>query len=88
MGDMADYYMDLAIDAEFELERRAKDVYRFYEEGTLTWKTKSGDKLLITEMSNKHIVNSINMLTKKDKYLDQYTEAIVKILRRELKSRK
>ena len=71
-----------------ELERRAKDVYRFYEDGTLTWKTKDGNKLLITEMSDTHIVNSINMLIKKNKYLDQYTEAIVKILRRELKSRK
>lgn len=88
MGDMADYYMDLALDAEWELERRAKDVYRFYEDGTLTWKTKDGNKLLISEMSDTHIVNSINMLIKKDKYLDQYTEAIVKILRRELKSRK
>ena len=85
---MADYYMDLAMDAEFELEQRAKDVYRFYENGTLIWETKLGDKLLITEMSDKHIVNSINMLIKKDKYLDKYTEAIVKVLRRELESRK
>lgn len=86
---MADYYADLALDAEFELEARAKEVYEFYKKGTLVWKTKTGDKILVNNMTDSHIKNSINFLIGKEDYVyrDAYTSAIIDVLEMELKKR-
>jgi|AntDeeMinimDraft_6_1070357.scaffolds.fasta_scaffold26126_3 rRNA maturation endonuclease Nob1 len=87
MGDMADYYADLALNSQFDTSKMAKEAYDNYERGLLTWKTKSGEGIKVTEMSNKHLQNSINMLIRKHEDMDEVTEATIDILKRELKSR-
>lgn len=86
---MADYYADLAIEAEFELEARAEEVYEFYKKGTLVWKTKTGEKILVNNMTDSHIKNSINFLIGKENYAYRgaYTSAIIDVLEMELKKR-
>jgi len=83
------YNENLVINAELEIEARIKEIYKFYEKGTLIWQTKLGKKMLISEMTNKHIENTISFLINEKLSVneDAYHIAIIDILKTELKKR-
>jgi hypothetical protein len=54
--------MEIAAIKDFELELWL----RKRESGTLVWKTKQGDLIPIKNMSDTHIINTINLLQLKD----------------------
>lgn len=55
--------MEIATIKDFELELWL----RKRESGTLVWKTKQGDLIPIKNMSDTHIINTMNLLHLKDK---------------------
>lgn len=67
MGEMADYYMDKALDAEWE--QHEKDQYyngihhsqilSTYLKGELYWNSKDGTTTLIQNLSDNHLINLI-----------------------------
>ena len=66
MGDMADYYMDLAMqqDAEFEVECKLRQEHveqleKDYMMGVLKWNTQSHGKIMVTKMTKEHLENTI-----------------------------
>jgi len=77
MGDIADYYADLAMQVEFELQQideyynniHFNDLLKEYVKGKLHWVTKDGQQILIKNMTDSHLLNSIKWLNK----IKQYT---------------
>lgn len=64
MGDMADYYADLAMtikdeDDYFEEAQLLKEEYR---NGIAIWETKNGNCIKVSEMKDDHIINTYNYL--------------------------
>lgn len=77
MGEMADYYTDIAqmyadeygesiTDAAVVSEEIAK-IKKQYHKGKLRWESKDGSKKLISEMDNSHALNCLNLLTRRKK---------------------
>lgn len=72
MGDIADYYADLAMVAEFEHERidlyyndiYFKDLFSTHLKGKLKWVTKDGQQILIKDMTDQHLYHSRKWLDK------------------------
>lgn len=72
MGDIADYYADLAMQAEFEIQQideyynniHFNDLLKEYLKGKLHWVTKDNEQILIKNMTNSHLLNSIKYLNK------------------------
>jgi len=89
MGYIADYYTNLSLDAESELQAKAEEIYEGYKKGALVWKTKNGNKILVSNMTDSHIKNSINFFSRNKDYVyrDAYTSAIIDVLKMELKKR-
>lgn len=46
------------------------------EKGEITWKTKSGEVIPIKEMSNTHLVNTIQMLEKNNEVLEHIEDSL------------
>lgn len=93
MGDMADYYMDLAMqyDAEFEAEsklrqERVEQIEKDYMIGILKWKTKSGSKIMVSKMTVEHLENSIEFI-KRAHHDDEISQKWIEILGYELEKR-
>jgi len=74
MGEMADYYADLAIEAEYHWEYKDthyngihyKSLLMNYLKGELLWCTKDGNHILIQDMEDSHLLNSIRWIEKMD----------------------
>jgi hypothetical protein len=72
MGEMADYYADLAIEAEYHWEYKDthygdihyKNLLREYLKGMLYWRKKDGNHILIQDMEDSHLLNSISWIEK------------------------
>lgn len=87
---MADYYHELSIKEDSILESKADIVYNSYKKGDLVWKTKNSEKILVKNMAENHLRNSIIFLKKKhysNSYIDPYVSAIIDVLEMELKNR-
>lgn len=66
MGEMADCYMELAMqqEAEFEAEcyfiqEQIKQMEKQYMMGVLKWNTQSGGRIMVTKMTKEHLENTI-----------------------------
>jgi fatty acid-binding protein DegV len=87
MGDMADYYRDnedcdIYNDEVFNNEYY-EHIWVNYQKGKLHWTTKDGKRLLISNMEDSHILNTINHLKSKtesnlavDEWLDVFSAEI------------
>jgi len=72
MGEMADYYADLAMSDMFDDEHydefyndvHYKDILNQYLKGKLHWVTKDNRQILIKDMTNSHLLNSIKWIDK------------------------
>jgi hypothetical protein len=72
MGDFADDLMMRGLEAELRWEHHDthyndihyKLLLKEYLKGTLLWCRKDGNNVLVREMSNSHLLNSINWIDK------------------------
>ena len=70
MGEMADYYADLAMEAEYHWEYKDthygdihyKNLLREYMKGMLYWRKKDKNNILIQDMEDSHLLNSIRWI--------------------------
>lgn len=92
MGDMADYYMDLAMqqDAELEAERyhiqrRVEQMEKDYMMGVLKWNSLSG-KIMVTSMTKEHLENSIKFINKAH-HNEEISQKWIELLGYELEKR-
>lgn len=94
---MADYYADLAIQYEAEYEYYLeyyndiyyKDLFKAYQYKKLKWITKENNQILIQDMSDSHIANSINFLKRKlPNNQTEWLEELINILELEIRNRK
>lgn len=93
MGDMADYYMSLAMeqDAEFEAEcyfiqERVKQMEKQYMMGVLKWNTQSDGKIMVTKMTKEHIENAIAFIKRGNN--EEVSQKWIELLGYELEKRK
>ncbi len=91
MGDIADYYMDLAMEedakmeANIRLRQDALDLLeKHYMMGILKWTTLRGKKIMVTDMSTLHIENSIKMIKRNGYKNKEISRKWVEILEYEL----
>ena len=96
MGEMADYYADLAMQYEAEYEYHLEhyndvhysELFKKYQYRKLNWVTKDGQKILIQDMSDTHITNSINFLKRKlPNNQTDWLEELINILELEVRNR-
>jgi hypothetical protein len=92
MGDIAEYYMDLAMeqDAQWQAERyfiaeAVKNMEKKYMMGVLSWTTIEGEKILVQNLSDKHLENCIAFQKRKDK--EEVGDKWLELLGYELKKR-
>lgn len=93
---MAEYYFNVALEqmVKEDMNRKSQEeacetLLESYKMGIAEWITKSGDTLLITDMTNEHILNTLKFLTSKTKKERNYlTDTWIVILRAETKKRK
>jgi hypothetical protein len=72
MGEMAEYYEDMAIAQEMAWEYHDKhynnihykSFLKFYMKGELFWCKKDGNHVLIQNMEDSHLLNSIRWIEK------------------------
>lgn len=62
MGEMADYYAALSMQAEFDGDAfngyYYNHIWTDYQKGKLKWATKDGQEILIKHMLDNHLVNT------------------------------
>ena len=94
MGEMAEYYMDLALEEQFiwEAEQREREdevnlMERQYMMGVLKWGSINGP-IMVTKMSEEHISNCIEMIKRSDYPNDEISHKWVELLGYELEKRK
>lgn len=95
MGDMADYYMELAMEQECKdeadrhFEREAVETMeKKYMMGVLKWTTSIGKRIMVTKMTELHIINSIEMIKKNNYIQGEISHKWVELLGYELEKRK
>lgn len=70
MGEIADFYADLAIlyeGKDYYAEHFDDEILTLYLKKQLCWTTKDGQEILVQKMLDSHLINTINYLTRKDK---------------------
>ena len=70
MGEIADFYADLAMlyeDKDYYAEHFDDEILTLYLKKKLYWTTKDNQKILVQKMQDSHLTNTINYLTRKDK---------------------
>lgn len=95
MGEIAEYYYDLAIeqdvkeywDRKFEEDAIAQ-MEKHYMMGVLKWTTAAGEKIMVTKMSELHLENSIQMIKNNDYKNGEISKKWVELLGYELEKRK
>lgn len=94
MGEIADYYMDLALEeqAKWEADQREREdtiklMEKQYMMGVLKWGSMNGP-IMVTKMTDEHISNCIDMIKKNDYPNDEISHKWVELLGYELEKRK
>lgn len=94
MGDIAEYYMDLAMQQDVEMEaenhfRREliEKLDKDYMMGILKWNTQFDGKIMVTKMTKLHIENTINYIKRTYKN-EEVSEKWIELLGYELEKRK
>lgn len=66
MGEMAEYYYDLAIQEELSLEyfmgEFYDDMFELYQNNLLSWETKQNKTIIVQDLKDSHLLNIIKML--------------------------
>lgn len=76
MGDMADF-MEMQLDRALEEESKAWEAEQRLKTKRVYWTTREGERILIQDMTDSHLDNSINMLErniKSGRYKNQSLE--------------
>lgn len=69
MGEISDYYRDIQMDYEFELESKKDELFnKFRWKQDIFWTTMKGEKINIKDLAPDHKQNIIKMLEKGDRY--------------------
>ena len=92
MGDMADYYMDLAMEqeAQWEAEKHfrdedSKEMEKRYMMGILSWTTIEEEEILVQNLSDEHLINCLAFSKRKEK--DSVVDKWVELLGYEVQKR-
>lgn len=96
MGEFGDYYMDLAMQQDWEdfalaeaNSKRAEELIEQYKMGIAEWETRKDGCIMVTDMTNDHVKNCITFLKlKKKKEKTSILECWLKIFKAECKKRK
>lgn len=87
MGDMANWYLDNALEEQFNREIASDNLLDEYKKNKLVqWKTKDGRFISVKDMTVTHVTNTINML-KRAESEDPIVETWIMIFELELKKR-
>ncbi len=94
MGDIADYYMDIAMEelAQFEAENHfrreaVEKMEKDYMMGVLKWNTQHDGKIMVTKMTEIHLENTIAYIKRTYKS-EEVSEKWIELLGYELEKRK
>lgn len=94
MGDVADYYMDLAMEQDTKIEsnrhierEKADKMSIDYAYGVLKWNTQFDGKVLVTKMTKEHLENTISFIKRTMKN-GEISEKWIELLGYELEKRK
>ena len=92
MGDIADYYMDRAMeqDARMEADRHfereaVEDMGKSYMMGSLKWPTQFDGEILLSKMSGNHLINCVDFL--KNKKQTEVRKTWIKLMTIEIEKR-
>lgn len=97
MGDMADDLIFRGLERELEYEHYIKHyddihyskLFKMYQYQKLFWNIKDNKRILIQNMENSHLENTINFLKRKLPIDDTYwLEELINILELEMRNRK
>lgn len=87
MGDMADWYLENALEEQFNREIASDNLLNDYKrEKLVEWKTREGKFISVKDMTTTHVTNTLNML-KRANSQDPVTESWIIIFELELKKR-
>lgn len=94
MGEIADWYEDIALSRELEyhflqdeLKQKAEKLLVSYSKNKAKWETKNGEKILVEKMEDSHIKNCLNLLALQSEK-SPLTNAWISIFKLEIKKRK
>ncbi len=90
MGDIAEYYASHQIDDEINASsmlQQADDMMEHYKIGDLEWHPKDSKPVLVTHMTNEHVVNAHKFLEKND-FNDPRIQMWIQIFKIEKRKRK
>jgi hypothetical protein len=94
MGDIADYYMDLAMEQDTKIEsnrhieqEKLDKMSIDYAYGVLKWNTQFDGKVLVTKMTKEHLENTIAFI-KRTMKSGEISEKWIELLGYELEKRK
>jgi hypothetical protein len=95
MGEIADYYMDIAFEQEAmweetkeALKDKARALKKNYKLGKAEWHTQAGDALKVDNMTDTHIKNCLAFLERKTELeKTPMTKTWIKIFKLEINKR-
>lgn len=94
MGDIADYYMDIAMEQQAEWESQqhfrreaVEKVEKDYMMGVLKWKTQFDGKIMVTKMTHNHLVNTISFIKRAYDKDNEVAQKWIEVLGYEIEKR-
>lgn len=87
MGEIAEYWEDLAFSQMAEESIKAEKILEYYENSTLFWTTKDDKSILIHNMTDIHVKNTLNLLLKVEEKTE-ITKAYIEVFEQEINKRK
>ena len=84
MGDISDYYRDLDLENQYQYSNR---VCKNYNDNDFSvWTTKAGVRIKVCNMTDSHLINSLNMINKSAPNNELWFDALAnECIRRKLK---
>ena len=95
MGDIADYYMDIAMQHQAEWESQqhfrmesVEKMEKLYMMGVLKWNTQNDGRIMVTKMTKNHLTNTIEFIKRNYKGSDnEIAKKWIELLNYELEKR-